>query len=307
MSEKNFFLGIDIGGTFIKLGIIDVNGKVLKRSRIESSNDINIILANIKNYLKKQESLFKIRGVGISLPGIIHQDGTMQTAGALKNLIGMNIKEMAKEFLNLPVAIITDSKAVAVAEGWLGNGSDYMDYVCVTLGSAVGGAIVINNELYQGMGGFAGEFGVSLMGRQDSDYKLDSTSLHAGVVGGLCRKYSLASGQQEMDAGHIFQLAENNDFLAQKYVQEFLDDVSRLLVNISVYLSPQAILIGGGISANDNIMSQIESYYFRLIDNYKILSKIQMPKVIPCKLANDAGMIGAVKLIIDEMDRKEME
>lgn len=85
----------------------------------------------------------------------------------------------------------------------------------MTLGSAIGGAIVIDRKLYWGQGGLAGEFGVSLMGRENQEYKLDSTSLHAGVVGGLCRKYSLAIGKEVKDAKYIFDLAAQKDALAK--------------------------------------------------------------------------------------------
>lgn len=217
----SYYLGVDIGGTFIKLGIVDSTGQIIKKEKITSTNDMTQILTDLKNYLNEQQQYLDISGVGISLPGVINHDGTMQTAGSLKKLIGLNVKEIAQDHLQLPVEIITDSKAVALAEGWLGNGANYSNYVCVTLGSAIGGAIVIDRKLYWGQGGLAGEFGVSLMGRENQEYKLDSTSLHAGVVGGLCRKYSLAIGKEVKDAKYIFDLAAQKDALAKKYVDEF--------------------------------------------------------------------------------------
>jgi beta-glucoside kinase len=295
----SYYLGVDIGGTFIKLGIVDSTGQVLKKDKFASANDMKEILASLKSYYSEQQQYFNISGVGISLPGVINQDGTMQTAGSLKSLIGLNVKEIAQDFLQLPVEIITDSKAVALAEGWLGNGMNYSNYVCVTLGSAIGGAIVIDGKLYWGQGGLAGEFGVSLMGREHEEYKLDSTSLHAGVVGGLCRKYSLAIGKEVKDANFIFNLSTQNDPVAQKVVSEYLDDVARMLVNISVYIAPEAILLGGGISGNSQIMAEIQAAYQRIIREYRVLSRVQMPQVLPCKLANDAGIIGAVKQIMD--------
>lgn len=299
----SYYLGVDIGGTFIKLGIVDSTGQIIKKEKITSTNDMTQILTDLKNYLNEQQQYLDISGVGISLPGVINHDGTMQTAGSLKKLIGLNVKEIAQDHLQLPVEIITDSKAVALAEGWLGNGANYSNYVCVTLGSAIGGAIVIDRKLYWGQGGLAGEFGVSLMGRENQEYKLDSTSLHAGVVGGLCRKYSLAIGKEVKDAKYIIDLAAQKDALAKKYVDEFLDDVARLLTNISVYIAPEAILIGGGVSGNSQIMAEIQAAYTRIIHEYRVLSSVQMPQVIHCKLANDAGVIGSVKQIIDMQQR----
>lgn len=304
---NSYYLGVDIGGTFIKLGIVDGDGRILKKDKITSTNDLTQILSDLKAYLNEHQQYLDISGVGISLPGVINHDGTMQTAGSLKKLIGLNVREIAQDHLQLPVEIITDSKAVALAEGWLGNGKNFANYVCVTLGSAVGGAIVIDRKLYWGQGGLAGEFGVSLMGRDHKEYKLDSTSLHAGVVGGLCRKYSLAIGKEVKDAELIFDLAEQNDPLAEKYVDEFLDDVARMLANISVYIAPEAILVGGGISENLQIMTEIQAAYQRIIQEYHVLSSVQMPQVIPCKLTNCAGVIGSVKQTIDREKSKEYQ
>ncbi|MFD1464493.1 ROK family protein [Lapidilactobacillus mulanensis] len=299
---NKYYLGVDIGGTFIKMGVVSSNGQIVDRCKVESKYDISEITKIINTYLIKQSKRTTIIGVGISLPGVISSEGIMQTAGALKSLIGLNIKKIVEEALKLPAEIITDSKAVALSEGWLGNGKNYSDYVCITLGSAVGGAIVINNRLYWGLGGLAGEFGVSLMDRSDAEYKLDSTSLHAGVVGGLCRKYSLATDQKITDAALIFSLAKEGDAIAQHFFDEFLDDVARLLVNISVYIAPEAILIGGGISADKVIMDKIQRAYDKIIQKYHVLSLVNMPVILPCKLKNDAGMIGAVKLLIQTQE-----
>lgn len=299
---EQYFLGVDIGGTFIKIGIVTSDGKVVKRDKLVSTNNLGDIISKIKRYLNQQVEAKSIQGVGISLPGVISNDGTMQTAGSLKELIGKNVKQIVCDSLNLPVEIITDSKAVALAENWKGAGMPFKNFVCVTLGSAVGGAIVIDNQLYWGLGGLAGEFGVSLMDRQDVNYKLDSTSLHAGVVGGLCRKYSLATKTEINDAEVIFNLADKGDLLANKFVDEFYDDVSRLLVNISVIVAPEAILIGGGVSANSMVLNKIQESFHMIKKRYPVLSLLQTPEILPCKFANDAGLIGAVKLVMDVTD-----
>lgn len=301
------YIGVDIGGTFMKLGVITYTGKVFYKEKVASSNTLDIILKDIFKFLHKQLETYEILGVGISLPGVIRQDGIMQTGGALKCMIGQNVKEIAQDYLKYPVEIITDSKAAALAEGWIGSGIQFQDYVCVTMGSAIGGAIVLNKEIYWGLGGLAGEFGVSLLGRDHDTYKLDSASLHAGVVGGLCRKYSIAVGMEVKDAAYIFSLADKKDELAQKIVKEYLDDIARLLVNISVYIAPQAILLGGGISENTSIMAQIQTAYQHVQTQYSVLSMVTMPHVLPCKLKNEAGMIGAVKYFMDMQERGKCE
>ena len=91
----SYYLGVDIGGTFIKLGIVDSTGQTIKKEKITSTNDMTQILTDLKNYLNEQQQYLDISGVGISLPGVINHDGTMQTAGSLKKLIGLNVKEIA--------------------------------------------------------------------------------------------------------------------------------------------------------------------------------------------------------------------
>ncbi|MBM6614922.1 ROK family protein [Desemzia sp. RIT804] len=301
---NNNYIGVDLGGTFIKLGTVDAKGNILHRKKIDTKNDTAYILSKIKKYVDSQREDYLISGVGVSLPGVIQKDGTMQTAGAIKSLVGLNVKQLLSDYLDIEVEIITDSKAVALAEGWKGNGRSFSDYVCITLGSAVGGAIVIDNKLYWGLGGLAGEFGVSLIDRTNSEYKLDSASLHAGVVGGLCRKYSLAVNKVVKDANKIFELSRAGDPIAQKYVNEFFDDVARLLVNVSVTFAPQAILIGGGISENKMIMDQINKSYEKIVQEYHVLTLLKMPEISPCFFANDAGIIGAIKLVMNNTSER---
>lgn len=293
------YIGVDIGGTFVKFGIVSKEGKVIYRDKVETEASGEEIINKIKGFYLREKNNYNLLGLGLSIPGIISEDGSMKTAGALKDFIGVNLKKTLEKEIRIPVEVISDSNAAAVAEAWNGNGTDIKNFVCLTLGTAVGGAIYIDGKLYKGLGGLAGEFGVTLMERDSESYKEQSYSMHAGVVAGLCRNYSLKVKERVLDAREILKRAKNGDTIAEKCIEEFYSSVSRLLINVALTVAPDVILIGGGISENKEMMDNIIRSYKELCSEYKVLSMVEMPKVKECYHKNNAGIIGAVSNFIN--------
>lgn len=291
------YIGVDLGGTRIKLGVIDEKGNVLKRDNVPTPETKEAIYEVIQTFIKKQEPTYTIAGVGLSTPGVVGNDGYMHTSGAIKCFLHQHVKKELQEYVGMQVHVENDGKCAGAAEKWIGAGSNYTDFVCFTLGTAVGGAIYINNQLVRGVGGSAGEFGAMLGTYGHSDYDEASYSMHAGVVAGLCRSYSYAKRERVLDAIEIYRRKDAGDELAKQCIEEFYHHVAILLVNTTLSLSPQAILIGGGISANEEAMQGIQSHFDVLCKDYHVMTLIQTPPLFPCKLRNDAGMIGAVYLL----------
>lgn len=293
-----YYIGIDIGGTFIKCGVVTSEGVIVEKRKIETPSQGDEVLRIIIDYTKNKQQEYDIGGVGISLPGVVKEDGQMQTAGAIKDFVGQNVRTLLKQALDIPVMTIGDSKAAGIAEKWIGKAKDIDNFVCMTLGTAIGGVIFINGKLYKGLGGLAGEFGVSLANKTDSTYSEQSFSASAGVVGGLCRRYSLSVKERVLDARIIIDRANQGDEIAEKFVEDFYQEVARLLVNISVTIAPETILIGGGISENRLVMDRIKQHFNQICKEYKVLSLVEMPVIETCLLKNDAGILGAVFALI---------
>ena len=292
-----YYAGIDIGGTRIKMGIINEKGKVCLSENEATSHEKELLMQQVKDFILRHQDYF-IEGVGISTPGIVRTDGYMQTSGAIKCFFHCNMKREFEKYLNLPVVIENDGKAAACAEKWQGAAKNIDNFVCLTLGTAIGGAIYIDGKLYRGLGGLAGEFGISLVGHQKGDYDEQSFSYHAATVAGLCRHYSYRIHERVLDAQEIISRAGQGDVDAVECLKEFYHSVAVLLMNVAVTIAPEVILIGGGISSNEDVMKNIIADYQQICQDYHVLSLVDMPRIQTCQLHNQAGMIGAVSVFI---------
>lgn len=295
---KNY-VGIDIGGTNIKLGVINEIGEILHQEVLDTEKEYDALLLCMKKFIKCNEH-YAIQGIGISTPGIVTTDGYMQTSGAIKCFLHRFIKQELEEYFSLPVAVENDAKCAAAGEKWLGSAKELSDFVCLTLGTAVGGALYHNGKLHRGLGGLAGEFGVALSSLTRDSYDEASYSYHAATVAGLCRSYSMKVKERVLDAKEIYRRCEQGDQIAEECIQEFYHACAVLFVNIACMIAPEVILIGGGISNNQEAMKGMQSAYEDIISEYPILSLIQMPKLRTCTCRNHAGMLGAVYTLLHQ-------
>lgn len=305
------YIGIDIGGSFIKYGLLDETGTILqKKKRPTDRNDPKQVLTQLATIISEESNGQTIAGVGISLPGIIDPDEHLLTSGALTDLYQYDVQQILTEKTGQKIKLVNDANAIGYAEGALGAGSGCDNFVCLPLGTGVGGSVVLNGKLRQGRTGAAGEFGMMLMGLGKTEpVGYESASFYCGAVGGLCRIYNQKLGRRDLktwntDVKAILAAAENGDELARQSVAEFYQNVAVLLLNISVALDPEQILIGGGISENAEIMSGIKEACQRLLARYADMSVIGLPDIISCQLGNDAGMIGAVLQFIEGEDER---
>ncbi|MEG0367578.1 MAG: ROK family protein [Coprobacillus sp.] len=296
-----YYAGIDIGGTSIKMGVIDELGKVHQYEKVETPVEKIELMNEILCFVQKNSS-YHLEGVGVSMPGIITEEGYAQTSGAIKCFFRQNIKEQLEEHLGLPVSIENDGKSAGLAEKWIGAAQNIDNFVCMTLGTAIGGSVFIDGQLKKGLGGLAGEFGIALTSL-DNPCSENSYASHAATVGGLCRQYSYAIKERILDAKVIIEKANSGDEIAQKCLDDFYNAVAILAVNLSVILAPEVIFIGGGISENEEVVQKINEHYQKICQEYRVLSIINMPQLMTCQLKNHAGMIGAVYSFIVEHNK----
>lgn len=299
------YIGIDIGGTFIKYGIVDDKGEIIEKDSIPTSHDKEQLISELVQLIKNYHALYPdIIGVGISAPGVIQTDGTMTTAGSIKSIYGINLKKEIEQQCALITHVENDANAAAIAEKWIGNAQELDNYICLVLGTGIGGGTVINGELFQGSHGMAGEFGWMIQRDISNIGNIETASFNqrASVVGGLCNQYQLElekNGKSEIvsDAREIFRKAHAKDSIALKVLLSFYQDLSIGLINLISSFDPQAILIGGAISSNHRFIEELNLELTSLIERHESLNYIKdngIAKIIPTKLLNDAGLIGAV-------------
>ncbi|MDV4151388.1 ROK family protein [Clostridium sp. AL.422] len=283
-------LGIDIGGTKIKYGIYDVLGREI------SSNIIDTESQNKEKMLKLLNDIIinsgEILGVGISLPGSIDEiTGILTNAGNIPSLQGLRIKEEIEKRTKKNVEIENDANCVALAEKWIGNGIDSKNFICITIGTAIGGAIVINGELYKGGNNISGEFGFMII---DDPFNAFNTKDYGNLASTreliVMVSKELNIPNDKINGQDIFNMInENNEKIINIY-KKWLRYLAVGIRNLFFILGPEKILIGGGISIQNKLLDDLNEE-IKLIVPYEYIDLI---KIQVCKFNNNAGKIGAV-------------
>ncbi|WP_430604789.1 hypothetical protein IGJ66_001822 [Enterococcus sp. DIV0176] len=300
------YVGFDIGGTTVKYGVLDEVGNILEKSAIPTNYQLADFLVELDTIVKDAQKRYeKIEGIGISAPGIIQEDGYMLTAGAIRPFYGANIKIELERLTGLPVSIENDANAAAIAEHWIGNAQGLENYLCIVLGTGIGGGIVLNGEVFRGAHGMAGEFGWSIIDHLPAEGDIEEVSWNkrAATVGGLCYQYNLsqkkldAAAPMILDAREIFQREAEGEVLAINIVEQFLTDLSVGMLNLISCFDPELILFGGGISSNEEFNQRFQKRLEEVMNRHESIHYLKnktIAAVRPAKLQNDAGMIGAV-------------
>ena len=288
------FLSFDVGGTKTKYSLVNESGEILESGSFSTKDNKEIIFSNIKNIVEEfKNKNYSIDGLAFSMPGVIDvKNGHMITGGALRDLYDFPFKEKLEQYIGIPVELENDVNCVALAEKWQGNAKDCENFVCLTVGTGVGGAIYIDGKMVRGTKYAAGEFGFMITDRREN-YEEASLSMSGSVRGGLIQTYARKKGinWEELNGEKIFELAENGDKIALEVIDDFYTSLAYSVYNLSVSLNPEKILIGGEITRREDFIKIIE-------DKVEIIKKdvcpLKMPIIERCKFLNDSGKIGAV-------------
>lgn len=284
----------DIGGTFVKYGVLDYEGHIISKDSFKTTIDNGQeILDNMCNIIEKYMKIFKIEGISISSPGFINTElGVILSGTIIEGFIGLNVKEYLKEKFNLPVEIENDANCATIAEHKLGNGKGCKNLVCITIGTGIGGGIVINNEIYHGGKFMAGEFGFMFINgtkRENPDQYIYSNYASTRA---LVEKAS-ARLNEEIDGKEIFSRAQTGDTICQEILDEFYDDLSLGIYNIAYILNPEKILLGGAISQQECLIDEMKKRMDRF--EYSFAKSLnEYVDIDRCKFLNDAGLVGCL-------------
>ena len=295
-----YYIVFDIGGTSIKYSIMNENGEILisesEDTPEQGNNKTQKLLVDIINKYKK---IYKLEGVAMSVPGGIDDNGYIHFMGQVIDLQDMYLDKYIKENTGLDCKYDNDVNCVAMAEKYMGNAVNNKNFVCITIGTGIGGAIFINNQLYRGNRGMAGEFGINIL-----EYNiLNSNIIECKSFSKLGSTYNLIDRvnnlkSKKLDGKKVFELAENGDFEVQKLIEDFYFYLAVGIYNIVYSLAPEKILIGGGLSSRDDLIQNIE-------DKLKLLNKdiLEFVKIDTCKFKNESGKIGALYNFLNKRNK----
>ncbi len=295
------YVGIDVGGTSIKYGLISADGQIIEKAHSKTAAKKEQVLADmahiVQGYLDKGQH---IAGTGVSMPGVIEADGMLTTAGAVKCLYGINLKDELEQRTGIKTTIENDANSAAIAEQWLGAAQGSHNYLDIVLGTGVGGALVINDQIYRGAHARSGEFGWMLLDDQHDELEDGSLNFQSATVIGLLRIYNIKAQEEVTDAREIFARADNGEPIAQLVLYNYFRKLARGILNLVVSFDPAQVIVGGGISVNPAFQSGLNQAYTELQSEHSSVRDLELPAIVPAKLGNDAGMIGAVYRRIQE-------
>ena len=315
MIEKKY-IGIDLGGTFIKGGIVDEKGNILCQDKTPTQSDkgaeqVSKNIATLCETLLKRAGVDKkeIVGIGMGVPGMIEPEKGVVVYANNLGWENFAIGETLEQLTGLPVKIANDANVAALGETKFGCGKEYDNTVFITLGTGVGGGIVINGKLFEGYRGAGAELGHAVIvagGEPCSCGRKGCWEAYASATA-LIRDTKRAMQKnansklwevgtlEKVDGKTAFDY-KNTDETAKAVVDNYLEKLGVGLVNIANELRPQAIILGGGVCAQgDELVKPLQAQMDREI---YAGNKGPAVKIITATLGNSAGLLGAAALWI---------
>jgi len=310
-----FYMGVDVGGTTVKIGLFTEEGELLENWEIPTRKENNgeFILGDIVSSLQdkwNEKSIEKeaVLGIGIGIPGPVTEDGTVLKCANL----GWGILNVADELRKLSginnVKVGNDANVAALGEMWKGGGKGHKNAVMITLGTGVGGGVILNGKILTGTKGAAGEIGHITVNYDETDTCgcgkrgcLEQFASATGIVKEAKRmlaktdKASKLRDINHISAKAIFDFAKEGDELANEMVEQLGRYLGLAASHISAVIDPEVYVIGGGVSKAGEILTDVTKKYYE--DNVMFALKGREFKL--AELGNDAGIYGSVKMVIE--------
>ncbi len=312
---KEYAIGVDIGGTTVKLGLFDRQGQVLEKWEIptvkedQGSHILPDIAASIKEKMTSRGlTKAEILGVGVGAPGPVDAEGTVHKAVNLGWDV-FNIPQALQAQLDLPVKAANDANVAAFGEMWQGGGKGHANIVAVTLGTGVGGGIIVNGSILTGATGAGGEIGHIHI--EDNEPEpcgcqnhgcLEQYASATGVVRLARRRLaqdqepSILRSRSELSAKAVWDAVKAEDRVAVQIAEQFGEYLGKGLAAVAAVANPEVFVIGGGVSKAGEILFD----YIRPAYEKYVFHGCRNARFALATLGNDAGIFGAAGLIINE-------
>lgn len=310
---KKYSFGVDVGGTTIKMGLFDEEGNVLDKWEIKTrteNNGANVLpdIAAAVEHKLSEKAIDKshIAGVGIGVPGPVDAKGVVHRCVNLGWGV-LNINEELGELLKLPVKGGNDANVAALGEMWKGGGQGFESVVVVTLGTGVGGGIIMDGEILTGAKGAAGEIGHIHVDDNEEDVCgcgnrgcLEQYASATGIVRLANRILSENTKPTILKAGAVsaktvWDAVKAGDEVAKEIAEKFGEYLGKGLAAVAAVVNPEAFVIGGGVSKAGGILLD----YIRKNYTPNVFHASRDVQFTLATLGNDAGIYGAAKLVLD--------
>jgi len=284
-------IGIDVGGTAIKLGRFSQDGTCLQSLTVETPQPATpeAVLSVMIDAIAQVDPDNQTIAVGVGTPGPADATGRIaQIAINLPEWHNVPLADWLEAKTGKPTVIANDANCAGVAEAWLGAGRRFQNFILLTLGTGVGGAIILNGKLFTGHRGAAGELGLIT-------FNPNGPMCNSGNQGSLEQYASVIAIRRRTgkEPGELGALAQAGDNDALAFWQEYGRDLGIGLASLIYVLTPEAIVIGGGVSASFEFF--LPAAKAEIERRVMSTSRVGL-QILPAELGNSAGMVGAAKL-----------
>lgn len=316
--EGKWIVGVDLGGTSVKLAFIQEDGEILHKWEIptDKSEQGKNILPDIADSIQRKmvelgETKERLIGIGMGAPGAVDKEkGIIYEAVNLGWPKNYPIVKLLSDLSGLPVEIDNDANCAALGEMWKGAGNGAKNIACVTLGTGVGGGIIVNGDIVQGVKGAAGEIGhITIIPEGGAPCNcgktgcLETVASATGIVRvakdtiiqyeGESSLKDLYISKGSIEAKDVFDCMNQGDTLSASIIEQIMLHLGLVLANIGNVLNPEKIVIGGGVSkAGDLLLNPLQKYFNQFA--YSAVSA--STELAIATLGNDAGILGAAWL-----------
>ncbi len=310
---SNYYLGVDMGGTLIKMAIVDSKANIIEETFVytDTTAKPKDVIKNITDVFKKFKNYHKVDSIGFGIAGAINfKDGVVRYSPNLPKWNKVQLKKEIEQITNKQVFIDNDANTAALGAYWLDIKSTVDNMVCVTLGTGVGGGIILNKKLFRGNNGTAGEIGhitIEPNGRKCNCGNIGCAETYIGVRHIVKETVDLLSKPNK--SKHILKLADNDikqitpkilsqaakkgDLVAKQVWKNVGEKLGILLSDIIDFFNPDAIVLCGGISNAGNLITlpakqEIKKRAFK--------TSAKSCKIIVSKYTSKLGVVGSAML-----------
>ncbi len=311
---KKYGFGVDIGGTTCKIGLFETTGTMVEKWEIPTrtenggENILPDVAASVKQKMEEKSIADdEVQGIGIGVPGPVTADGVVLKCVNLGWGV-MNVAKDMEERTGFTVKVGNDANVAALGEMWQGGGKGHSDVVMVTLGTGVGGGIIIGGKVVSGSNGAGGEIGHIMVNENETETCgcgkkgcLEQYASATGIVRMAKKKLDETKEEtslrkfEPLTAKDIFDEAKAGDAVAAEIVEDMTKILGTALANVACVVNPEIFVIGGGVSkAGSIITDNVKKYYDQRCFHACLNSEFAL-----ATLGNDAGMYGCVQMILE--------
>lgn len=302
-------LGVDIGGTSAKIALVDEKGRVCRQTEVATNSDgyetpvIDSVMEGVEAFLAKNG--VTPEGIGVSATGQIDDENgiVIGTNGKIPHYEGTEIRRVLGERFHVPVWVLNDANAAALGECFAGRGKGKKNVIMITLGTGVGGGIVLNGQVYGGRRGIAGEIGHFTLYQDGAPCPCGKRGCYESYAStsALVERGRKTFARKDLDGRRIFAMAQDGDADALRLLDGWISDIAAGIGSLVHIFNPEMVLIGGGVSRQEKLLMEPlrEKVFAQIMPRFR-----EGLAVEAAALGNDAGVIGAAAYWMDRENRR---